>query len=98
MSEGAAARGGLIRQGDVLLLPVEGIPTGEGVIDDETTADRHVLAEGEATGHAHVVAGVELRLVEWRQGFRWGRADRRTYLVVAGKDATLTHDEHLPLT
>jgi hypothetical protein len=95
MSRTTALRG-LIRQGDVLLVPVPAVPD-IGEIDDEVTADRHVLAEGEATGHAHVVIGARLRLVEWRRPRRQWRPELRTYLVVADGDATLTHDEHLPL-
>ena len=60
------------------------------------TADRHLLAEGEATGHAHVVVGNELRLAEWVRPRRGTSAQRRTYLVVEG-EATLVHEEHLPL-
>ena len=97
MSGGVGARRGLIRQGDVLLVPVPEIPSHIGAVDNETTADRHVLAEGEATGHAHVVAGVGLRLVEWRRPVRWSRDERRTYLVVEAQEANLSHQEHLPL-
>ena len=42
---------GLIRQGDLLLVPVAGLPEGA----DRVRSGRLVLAEGEATGHAHVV-------------------------------------------
>ena len=53
---GASSVPALLRQGDVLLVPVAGIPD-LGVVDSERTASRHALAEGEATGHAHVVVG-----------------------------------------
>ena len=53
---GASSVLALLRQGDVLLVPVAGIPD-LGVVDSDRTASRHVLAEGEATGHAHVVVG-----------------------------------------
>ena len=42
---------GLIRQGDLLLVPIAGLPEGA----DRVRSGRLVLAEGEATGHAHVV-------------------------------------------
>jgi hypothetical protein len=41
---------GLIRQGDLLLVPVSGFPDGVR----RARSGRLVLAEGEATGHAHV--------------------------------------------
>ena len=91
-----SARAGFLRQGDVLLVRVEEIPGEESVVVSEETADRHLLAEGEATGHAHVVVGNELRLAEWSRRRRWGPSEQRRYLVVEG-EATLVHEEHLPL-
>ena len=43
---------GLLRQGDVLLVPVERLPEEVAVT---ASGARIVLAEGEATGHAHAV-------------------------------------------
>jgi hypothetical protein len=86
----------LLRQGDVLLVRVEEIPS-HGAVSSERAADRHVLATGEATGHAHVIAGSGLRLVEWRRGRRWAAPEQRRFLLVEG-EATLSHEEHLPLT
>jgi len=55
-----------------------------------------VLAEGEATGHAHVVRGRHARLFA---AGPWTAASRRTrYLVVEGKPATLVHEEHDPIS
>jgi hypothetical protein len=95
-SENGAARGGLIRQGDVLLVPVGSVPGGQGEMVSGRRAERHVLAEGEATGHAHVVSGSGLELVEWERPRRWAAPERRRYLVVEA-EATLVHQEHLPL-
>ena len=92
-----SARAGFLRQGDVLLVRVDAIPERRvGLVVSEQTADRHLLAEGEATGHAHVVVGNELRLAEWSRRRRWGPSEQRRYLVVEG-EATLVHEEHLPL-
>jgi hypothetical protein len=83
----------------VLLVPVEGIPEPEVAVKSERVGDRHVLARGEATGHAHVAVGRALRLVAWSRSRRWTTPDRRTYLVVnAGDEATLVHEEHLPIS
>jgi hypothetical protein len=99
MSTNALGPRGLIRQGDLLLVPVVGVPQpGTRVLVEEATADRHVLADGEATGHAHVAEGRSLRLtkVALRRG-PYG-TERRTFLVVEGdEDAKLVHEEHSPL-
>jgi len=88
----------LLRQGDVLLVRVAEIPEVPTAVVSVREGDRHVLAEGEATRHAHVVAGPGLRLAEWRRTRRWGAPpEQRRFLVVEG-EATLSHQEHLPLT
>ena len=82
---------GVVRQGDVLLVPVERIPWRR---QHEVEPDSRgvVLAEGEATGHAHVVRGAA-RLV--RATRHWAHPGE-TYLVVSGR-AQLVHEEHDPL-
>jgi hypothetical protein len=86
MSAGDAGRG-LVRQGDLLLVPVGGLPDNARRLG----SGRLVLAEGEATGHAHVVEDERASLFDWH----WG-AD--TYLVVEGVDpVVLWHEEHDPL-
>jgi hypothetical protein len=90
----SAGQRGLIRQGDVLLVPVASVPA-EGSCPAESRGSRYVLAEGEATGHAHVVTG-RSRVVEWRQARRWAAPLRRRFLVVE-EAAVLSHQEHLPI-
>jgi hypothetical protein len=92
---------GLARQGDVLLVPIDGAaPDGQLV---ERQAGRFVLAEGEATGHAHVVRARHARLVRQRRstGRRgWmGRPvfEDRLLLVVEDRPAVLRHEEHDPI-
>ena len=94
----------LLRQGDVLLIPVESVPVGEGV--RRTAVDRVdgrlVLAEGEATGHAHAIDGdgaalMRVRLDTGRRN--WGRPvidDLGTFLVVEEPEL-LRHEEHDPI-
>src|SRR5262245_66590796 len=79
---------GLIRQGDVLLVPVSKLPDGARPVG----SGRLVLAEGEATGHAHVVddASASLHREPWFSG--------RIYLdVEGGGPVFLVHEEHDPL-
>jgi hypothetical protein len=76
---------GLIRQGDLLLVPVSGFPDGVR----RARSGRLVLAEGEATGHAHVVDDERASL--HRQP--WTSA--ATYLRVEGHEPVfLVHEEH----
>jgi hypothetical protein len=95
MSSEVGFPSGLIRQGDMLLIPVDAVP-GQGTIEHDETADRHVLAEGEATGHAHAAVGQALRLARWSYSRRWAPPERRRYLFVV-EAATLSHEEHLPI-
>jgi hypothetical protein len=101
---------GLIRQGDVLLVPVDpDVVEGGGAPRSRSAVERVrgglVLAEGEATGHAHVVRDEHARLE--RQGFgeerrvpyhrgAWGKS--RLVLIVEESPVTLAHEEHEPLT
>jgi hypothetical protein len=66
----------------------------EGCESVQGWTGRLVLAEGEATGHAHVVVG-RSRLLEQREARRWGRSLSRRYLVV--KSGVLVHEEHRPV-
>lgn len=68
----------MYRQGDVLIeaaaFPTEGL----------TARESRVLAEGEATGHAHVVEG-DVEMYEDAQGTLWCRVK---------EPAEVTHQEH----
>jgi hypothetical protein len=107
---GRAIRRGLMRQGDVLLIPVDADVGSNGEAPKERHAQvrldgRLVLAEGEATGHAHAILDEHARLEV--QHFGESRAvwihrrvwtESRTLLVVEDEPATLVHEEHEPLT
>ncbi len=72
-----------IRQGDVILLPVEpGIATGNKRLSHLT------LAEGEVTGHKHRISDGQAELY---------KKEGTLYLKVLSETATLTHEEHKPL-
>ena len=75
----------MIRQGDVLLVPVDEIPAG---VRPVARADgRLVLATGEATGHAHAVLDAGAHLLE-------NDVDERFLQVLEEGGVTLTHEEH----
>lgn len=70
-----------VRQGDVLLVEVE---EPEGLEQITVGGDRIVLAEGEATGHAHVVSSADAVML--------ARGAERFLRVV--RPTMLRHDEH----
>ena len=71
----------LIQQGDVLFQSLGAVPDGAARIGD-------VVAEGEATGHAHRVTGAGAAVLE-AEGHRY---------VSAPAGATVVHEEHAPVT
>jgi phytoene dehydrogenase-like protein len=85
----------LLRQGDVLLIPVSGLPEG-WVAAEEEIGERHVLADGEATGHAHVLEGERITRVEMRRPRKWASALLRSYVVIDGA-ATLRQTVFRPV-
>ena len=72
------------RQGDVLLLEVRRLPAE--VVRETRDGGRLVLAYGEATGHAHVVAAPRTEASLYR-------SERRRYLELVAA-ARLVHEEH----
>ena len=71
-----------IRQGDVYLKPCDKIPAGAKEI--EPINGRLVLAEGEATGHAHTIEADCATLFGVDESM----------VVVVDKPTTLDHQEH----
>lgn len=75
---------GLVRQGDLLLVPVAEVPEHEPKLG----SGRLVLLEGEATGHAHVIEDERATLHGWST----------RYLRVDGdQPVMLVHEEHATL-
>jgi hypothetical protein len=94
MSDQKTRRGavrGIVRQGDVLLVPVERIPR---FARKDVPGRELVLAEGEATGHAHTVQG-RARIVPAAVHYL---APTDRYLLVEGGTAVIVHPEHEPIT
>ena len=73
-----------LRQGDVLLVPVEGDAPADAQRSTEV-----VLAEGEVTGHAHRLRATTV--LEWSVG------EQRYVRVVGDAPGTLSHEEHDPI-
>lgn len=78
-----------LRQGDILLIPLVDIPPG--LAARPIPAAGVVVAEGEATGHCHTIAG---DVVEYATTA--DHVDR--FLRVGSQGAVLTHDEHGTIT
>lgn len=71
---------GQIRQGDVLLVPVDVQPPNDAKMVNEV-----VLAEGELTGHAHRVQA-EAGIIQWEDMFR----------IRGNEHGLLVHEDHDP--
>lgn len=77
-----------IRQGDVLLLPVDGIPAATPAPRDN---GRLILAYGEVTGHAHRIDAPEAEATILTT------EDNRRFLRIVSAVA-LVHEEHATVT
>lgn len=79
----------MYRQGDVLVCGVDKLPENATEVANHT---RIVLAYGEVTGHAHVIASDEAR----EFSFTDTKADSvvRRFLKVFGRGTELRHEEH----
>jgi len=72
-----------LQQGDVILRKIETLPTG----GKSVSKGRCVLAEGEHTGHAHVVEDDGAELIQIGEKM----------ILRLGKSATVVHEEHNPI-
>jgi len=75
------------RQGDILLVKVDGLPDGEFREASRDSRGRWIVAEGEVTGHAHALEGEDVRILEDPADI-----DRRFIEIMTANG--LTHDEH----
>jgi len=78
-----------IQQGDVLLEKIEVMPNDVKVINP--TEKGYVLAEGEATGHAHRITEIDSNICQLYE------KDGALY-VKALKPVVLKHEEHKQIT
>lgn len=77
----------MYRQGDVLLLQIDAIPTEASACN---VAGDVILAYGEVTGHAHRLAPENVK--PFAKGGVWSPTAER--FIQAAEGATLTHEEH----
>ncbi|HYG86012.1 MAG TPA: hypothetical protein VD978_07115 [Azospirillum sp.] len=77
------------RQGDVLLIPCEALPSWARPV--APTGDDVILARGEVTGHAHTM------LAERVCYFREDGSGRGFIQVHGGDPVALQHQEHAPM-
>ena len=77
-----AKKRSVIRQGDVLLVPVAALPEGAKAIESK---DRVVLAYGEVTGHAHAI-------YDTTKARLWDAGVERFLQVL--EPCALAHEEH----
>lgn len=82
-----------IRQGDVWLYPVEIDPPRKSTFIPRTRGQGVVLAEGEATGHAHRIREKNARLHKII-----GQPGRRILNITGTTPVNLVHEEHETLT
>lgn len=72
------------QQGDVLIFAIDTLPTGLKKV--EPKGGRFILAEGEATGHAHAISNVEdVEMFADEQG---------NIFVTVKSEVALSHEEH----
>jgi hypothetical protein len=74
-----------IRQGDVILLPVQQTVSAPAPQEQGQKLPHLTLAEGEVTGHSHRISEGQAELCE---------KGGTLYLRVLSETATLTHEEH----
>jgi hypothetical protein len=70
------------QQGDVVLIRIDEAPTGK-------KTNTNVIQEGEHTGHAHRITQGNANIFT---------NDGIMYVKALGGGATITHEEHLPVT
>ena len=78
------------RQGDVYVQAFAALPDGCTLIERDKGGV--VLAYGEVTGHAHQFREDHVKM------FSANDNSGRRFLVIEGKQATLFHEEHDPIT
>lgn len=85
----------IIRQGDVILVPVRSLPSGLTPIPLDK--GRIVLAYGEVTGHAHAIADHTSAKRETNKIIAklFGASNGQRFLEVTAP-VNLTHEEHTP--
>jgi hypothetical protein len=79
----------IYRQGDVLLIRVDEIPKQAKLRKADSRRAGFVLAEGEVTGHHHVLEGPRVQVLDVAQ---------EVFARIMEAPATVTHPEHATVT
>ena len=77
----------ILRQGDVLLIPVAQLPMGAAEVKVPATL---ILMHGEATGHAHRIERAEQSVRVWEKGVE-------RFIQALAAPVALVHEEHAPV-
>ncbi|HXF97926.1 MAG TPA: hypothetical protein VNJ46_04865 [Gaiellaceae bacterium] len=84
---------GMVRQGDLLLVPAETLPEPP-LVERPRRDGRLVLARGEQSGHAHAVLEPGARLLGSPLD---PDGEEPLVLLVEEEPVTLVHEEHAPI-
>lgn len=76
----------IYRQGDVIISLIDALPKNLKVIE---CRDKFVLAEGEETGHKHLLIGEKMRILQDKKGGFYLNLWNKTQLI---------HEEHNTIT
>lgn len=89
----------VLRQGDVYMIPIDGasMPSADRLVEVKRDANRVILAYGEVTGHAHAILDPDVVLFE-AKGLEGQALEDRFLSVLSEGGATLTHEEHGPIS
>lgn len=74
------------RQGDILIKQIDKLPENLKIVNKE---NQFVLAEGEQTGHKHLLVADKLEVLQDEKG---------RYYFQLKDNATITHEEHKTIT
>ncbi len=83
----------MIRQGDILFIPL----TADELPASIKRLESGVIAEGEATGHHHRIAELDMPAVELYEATDWQNAGDK-YLRITEHGISIVHEEHKTVT
>lgn len=83
---------GIVRQGDVLLVPVDSVP--KNAVRQEVKGESLIVQEGEVTGHHHAVRTGDCTLYTLEAT---GTTDAVERFLSVNRATVMTHQEHSAL-
>ncbi|HXI95532.1 MAG TPA: hypothetical protein VNG04_05370 [Candidatus Acidoferrum sp.] len=76
----------IVAQGDLLFIPVDRLP--KGAVRRSVQGSRHILAEGEVTGHNHTIVAEKVEVYD--------AAEAVFAKIMGSVAAPVEHQEHAP--